>query len=91
MATDLYATLEQAIPAVRQEFETLLRELVQIPTVSMDPAHAADIQQGAYQAAAILQAEGDVLHRLQIPAEVRARRETRREVIGDPAGLDHLG
>ena len=34
---------EQAIPAVREEFETLLRDLVQIPTVSMDPAHASDI------------------------------------------------
>jgi len=43
MATDLYAALEQAIPATRAEFETLLRELVQIPTVSMDPAHASDI------------------------------------------------
>jgi hypothetical protein len=27
MATDLYTALEQGIPAVREEFETLLREL----------------------------------------------------------------
>ena len=36
-ATDMYTALEQTIPAVREEFETWLRELVQIPTVSMDP------------------------------------------------------
>src|SRR5262249_29145952 len=58
MATDLYAELEQAIPAVREEFETLLHDLVEIPTVSMDPAHAEDIQRGAQTAAAILRACG---------------------------------
>ena len=67
MATDLYAALEQAIPATRAEFETLLRELVQIPTVSMDPAHASDIQQGAHQAAAILQACGATVEIVETP------------------------
>jgi acetylornithine deacetylase/succinyl-diaminopimelate desuccinylase-like protein len=67
MATDLYAALEQAIPAVREEFETLLRDLVQIPTVSMDPAHASDIQQGAHQAAAILQACGATVEVVETP------------------------
>src|SRR5262252_5197313 len=58
MATDLYVELEQAIPAVREEFETLLHDLVEIPTVSMDPAHAEDIRRGARRAAEILQACG---------------------------------
>ena len=58
MATDLYAALAHAMPALRDEFETLLHDLVEIPTVSMDPAHAADIWRGAHQAAAILQACG---------------------------------
>jgi acetylornithine deacetylase/succinyl-diaminopimelate desuccinylase-like protein len=52
--TDLYADLKQAIPAVREEFESLLGELVQIPTVSMDPAHADDIHRGAHRAAEML-------------------------------------
>src|SRR5690349_13220390 len=30
----------------RQEFEDLLRQFVEIPTVSVDPAHAADIATG---------------------------------------------
>ena len=30
----------------RQEFEDLLRQFVEIPTVSVDPAHAADIARG---------------------------------------------
>ena len=67
MATDLYAALEHAIPAVREEFETLLHDLVQIPTVSMDPAHAADIQRGAHQAAALLQACGATVEIVETP------------------------
>src|SRR2546426_1985683 len=67
MATDLYAELEQAIPAVREEFETLLHDLVEIPTVSMDPAHAADIRRGAQTAAAILQACGATVEIVETP------------------------
>lgn len=58
MAADLYAALEHAMPAMRDEFETWLHDLVEIPTVSMDPAHAEDIQHGAQHAATILQACG---------------------------------
>jgi acetylornithine deacetylase/succinyl-diaminopimelate desuccinylase-like protein len=54
----MYADLAQAIPAVREEFEARLRELVQIPTVSMDPAHAEDIRRGALRAAEMLQSCG---------------------------------
>ena len=67
MTTDLYTALEQAIPAVRQEFETLLRDLVQIPTVSMDPIHAADIQRGARQALQVLQACGASAELVETP------------------------
>jgi acetylornithine deacetylase/succinyl-diaminopimelate desuccinylase-like protein len=66
-ATELYADLAQAIPAVRQEFEELLRDLVQIPTVSMDPAHADDIQRGARAAAAMLQACGAAAEIVETP------------------------
>lgn len=58
MTTELYTDLEQTIPTVRSEFETLLHDLVQIPTVSMDPAHADDIRRGAQQALEMLQACG---------------------------------
>lgn len=57
-ATDVYTDLELAIPAVREEFEELLCDLVQIPTVSLDPTHADDIQRGARKAAETLQACG---------------------------------
>lgn len=67
MATDLYTALEDAIPGLRDEFETLLRDLVQIPTVSMDPAHAADIRQGARQAAAMLQGCGATVEIVETP------------------------
>ena len=50
---NLYTDLAQTIPTVREEFEHCLSELVQIPTVSMDPAHSADIQRGAHTAAAL--------------------------------------
>ena len=43
----LYADLDRAIPTVREEFEGWLRDLVEIPTVSMDPAHADDIRRAA--------------------------------------------
>ena len=67
MATDLYAALEQAIPAVREEFETLLHDLVEIPTVSMDPAHAEDIRRGAQKAAEALQACGATAEIVETP------------------------
>lgn len=55
---ELYTDLGQRIAAVRDEFETYLRELIEIPTISMDPAHAADIDRAARQAAVILQSCG---------------------------------
>ena len=66
-ATDLYTALEHEIPAVREEFEALLSDLVQIPTVSMDPAHAEDIQRGARKAVDMLQACGATAEIVETP------------------------
>jgi hypothetical protein len=63
----LYTELEQTIPAVRREFETFLQALVEIPTVSMDPAHAADIQRGAHQAGEILRSCGASVEIVETP------------------------
>ena len=63
----LYADLDRAIPTVREEFETWLRDLVEIPTVSMDPAHADDIQRGAERAAEILRACGAEAELVETP------------------------
>ena len=63
----LYADLDRAIPAGREEFETWLRDLVEIPTVSMDPAHADDIQRGAKRAAEILRACGAEAELVETP------------------------
>lgn len=65
--TDWYADLASDVPAMRQEFEELLCELVQIPTVSMDPAHAEDIQRGAHKAIDILQSCGATAEQVETP------------------------
>lgn len=56
--SELYTELDQTILRVRPEFETLLRELVEIPTISMDPAHAEDIERGARKAMEVIQGCG---------------------------------
>lgn len=43
---------------VRPEYEQHLRRLVEIPTVSADPAHAGDVARGAEAAATLLRALG---------------------------------
>ncbi|MGD8377549.1 MAG: M20/M25/M40 family metallo-hydrolase [Acidobacteriota bacterium] len=50
--------LDRYVEAVRPEFESALQELVEIPTVSMDPARKADMQAGAEAAAARIRALG---------------------------------
>src|SRR5262245_20056850 len=50
--------LAQAAAGKREEFQTLLRELVEIPSVSMDPARRADMQKMAEAARALLQRFG---------------------------------
>jgi acetylornithine deacetylase/succinyl-diaminopimelate desuccinylase-like protein len=46
------------VEAARTEFEETLRRLVEIPTISSDPACAADIRRGAEAAAALLREHG---------------------------------
>ena len=65
--TELYDALEQTIPAVREEFEDHLHDLVEIPTISMDPAHAEDIQRGAKRAAATLETFGATTEIVETP------------------------
>lgn len=67
VAADLYADLDHTGPALRREFEDLLHDLMEIPTVSMDPTHADDIQRGAHKAVEILQACGAAAEMVETP------------------------
>src|SRR6185436_20317318 len=46
----------------REEFEGLLRQFVETPTVSVDPAHAPDIARGVELAARTIQQMGGEAH-----------------------------
>lgn len=50
--------LQSEIAALRAEYERHLAEIVEIPTVSMDPAHQADMRRGAEWAKRFLEANG---------------------------------
>src|SRR5438445_8181948 len=50
---DTHAT-ESYVRSIRGPFEAALERMVEIPTVSMDPAHKADVERGAQEAAAII-------------------------------------
>ena len=50
--------LDSYVPSVRAEFERMLGELVEIPTISADPGHQDDILRGADLARQYLQAFG---------------------------------
>lgn len=50
--------LQEAVASLRPEYEAALRELVEIPTVSSDPAREADMGRGAEAAAALLRRFG---------------------------------
>src|SRR5204862_4398883 len=52
------AALETAAAARFEEFEALLREFVEVPSVSMDPAKSADMQKMAELARATLERFG---------------------------------
>jgi acetylornithine deacetylase/succinyl-diaminopimelate desuccinylase-like protein len=47
--------IQAYLDRVRQQFEDRLAQMVEIPTVSMDPAHKPDIAHGAQAAAALIQ------------------------------------
>jgi acetylornithine deacetylase/succinyl-diaminopimelate desuccinylase-like protein len=48
------AALAEAARGLREEFQTLLRDFVEIPSVSTDPAHQADMQRMAEAARSLL-------------------------------------
>jgi len=52
--TDLSAAIDRVLPSVRADLENLVR----IPSVSADPARAADVQRSAEATAALFEAEG---------------------------------
>ncbi len=52
--TDLAAAIDRVLPSVRADLEDLIR----IPSVSADPARAADVQRSAEATAALFEAEG---------------------------------
>lgn len=53
MSPDIRAKVQQLLPGIRQDLE----DLVRIPSVSADPARAADVQRSAEAVAALLRAE----------------------------------
>src|SRR5206468_8120999 len=55
-------TLERYTLGARGRFEDSLGHMVEIPTVSMDPAHKTDIERGAQAAAELLRACGARAH-----------------------------
>jgi acetylornithine deacetylase/succinyl-diaminopimelate desuccinylase-like protein len=46
--------IDSYLKSVRDRFEDRLGQMVEIPTISMDPAHRSDIERGAQAAAALL-------------------------------------
>lgn len=54
----MYKNLDAYVKGVRAEFEDKLASLVEIPTISMDPSHKADMKRGAELAAEYLKAAG---------------------------------
>jgi len=59
--------LESHIAGLRPEFETTLGQLVEIPTVSMDPAHKTDMRDGAAFAVELLRSIGAEARAIETP------------------------
>ena len=57
-ADPMSAALSKAAEGRRDEFQTLLKDFVEIPSVSMDPARRADMQRMAEAARALLERFG---------------------------------
>src|SRR5579859_4018089 len=53
-----YPDLDRYIQSVKDEFEQKLAQIVEIPTVSMEPERRSDIERGADLAVEYLRAEG---------------------------------
>jgi acetylornithine deacetylase/succinyl-diaminopimelate desuccinylase-like protein len=61
------ADIKRYVEAARPEFEDKLREWVEIPTISAEPEHKADIERGADAAAQYLRALGADTHKIDTP------------------------
>jgi acetylornithine deacetylase/succinyl-diaminopimelate desuccinylase-like protein len=61
------ANLAQFSGRARAEYERALGELVEIPTISADPVHAADMRRGAEAAARIVRAAGGRVRVVKTP------------------------
>lgn len=57
-APNVFGKLDTFIEGIRNEFEEKFASLVEIPTISMDPAHHADMSRGAGLAAEFLKTAG---------------------------------
>ncbi len=59
--------LDGAIKSAREEFESKLKEWVEIPTISAEPAHKPDIERGADAAVAYLRSLGAEAEKIATP------------------------
>ncbi len=56
--SDTLTNLQSYIQSSRGEFESKLREMVEIPTISMDPSHKDDMMRGAEKAKQLVESMG---------------------------------
>ncbi len=56
--SDALSNLDGYVKASRADFENTLREMVEIPTISMDPTHKEDMLRGAEKAKQIVESMG---------------------------------
>lgn len=59
--------LDRHVESIRPEFESTLKRLVEIPTVSMDPARRPDVKAGAAAAVELLRAIGADAREIETP------------------------
>jgi acetylornithine deacetylase/succinyl-diaminopimelate desuccinylase-like protein len=67
MGDTMFERLDAYVQSVRPEFEEKLAQLVEIPTISMDPERKGDIQRGADLAAEYLRAIGAEAETVETP------------------------
>ncbi|MDR4478504.1 MAG: M20/M25/M40 family metallo-hydrolase [Nitrospira sp.] len=65
--SDLQRQLDSYINEVRPRYEDMLGQAVEIPSISMDPRHAADVRRMAELAAQYLRAAGAETHIVETP------------------------
>jgi acetylornithine deacetylase/succinyl-diaminopimelate desuccinylase-like protein len=64
---NLYQSLDQYTKTVREEFEDKLAQLVEVPTISMDPDHKADCRRGGELARQYLESIGAKAELVETP------------------------